>query len=88
MGGVASNVGGLRQRYRLRGRREEPGAVVAENGGQKADECYVKRDFDGGKGAALEIWQAWQGRRRRQCRRGVIRWGSELLVLGCWGRDR
>ena len=73
MGGVVSNLGGLRQRDRLRGGREAPGVVVTENGGQKAAECYIKIDFGGGKGAALEIWQAWRGR-RRQGHRGVRLW--------------
>ena len=48
MGGVAADTGGLRQGDRLRGRGEAPGAVVEENGGQEAAECYVKRNFGGG----------------------------------------
>ena len=38
-----------------------PGAVVGANGGQKATECYVKRDSGGGKGVAFEILKAWRG---------------------------
>ena len=64
-----------------------PGAVVEENGVQKAAECYVKIDFGGGKAAALEIRQAWRGR-RRQGHRGVIRWGRERWVSGLWDGDR
>ena len=48
----------------LRGGREAPGGMVEENGGQKASECYLKRDFGNGKGTALEIRKAWRGRRR------------------------
>ena len=68
-------------------RREAPGAVVEANGGHKVAECYVKRYFGNGKGAALEIRQAWRGR-RRQGRRGVRTWGRERWVSGCWDRDR
>ena len=39
---------------------EGTGALVVSNGFQKEAECYVKRYFGGGKGAELEIWQAWQ----------------------------
>ena len=63
MGGGATNPGGLQQVYRLRGRGEATGIVVAANGGQEAAECYVKRDFVGSKGVALEIWQTWWGLR-------------------------
>ena len=38
MGGVATNTGVMIQGYRLRGRGEDPGAVVAVNGGQEAAE--------------------------------------------------
>ena len=54
-----TNTGGLRQGDGLRERGEATGAVVVSNGGQKSAECYVKRDFGGGKGAVLGIWQAW-----------------------------
>ena len=47
------------------------GAVVGANGVQKATEFYVKKYFGCGRGAALEILQAWRGR-RRQGRRVVI----------------
>ena len=87
MGGVASYLGGLRQRDRLRGGREAPRDVVEAIGGQKAAECYVKRDFGGGKGAELEIRQAWR-ERRRQGHRGVRRWDREQSVSGCWDGDR
>ena len=43
--------------------REDPEYVVVENGGQETTEGDVKRYFGGGKGAALEIWQAWRGGR-------------------------
>ena len=62
--------------------------MVEANGGQKADGCYVKIDFGGGKGAALEIWKAWRRRRRRQGRRGVRRWGREQWVSRYWDGDR
>ena len=75
MSGIAAYLGGLRYRDRLRGGREAPGALAEANGVQKAAECYVKRDFGGVKGSALEIWKAWQERRRRQGRIGVRRWG-------------
>ena len=39
VGDVASNIGGLQQRDRLRGRKETLGAVVAKNGVQKSAEC-------------------------------------------------
>ena len=35
--------------------------MVAANGGQKPAECYVRRNFGGGKGVALKIWQEWRG---------------------------
>ena len=35
------------------------GAVVEENGGPEAAKCNVRIEFGGGKGAALEIRQAW-----------------------------
>ena len=57
--------------------------MLESNGGQKAAECYVKRNFGGGKGEALEIRQEWQGR-IRQVRRGVRGWDREKWVLGCW----
>ena len=38
------------------------GSMVAKNSGQEAADFYVKRDFGGGKGAALEIRQVWWGR--------------------------
>ena len=63
------------------------GAVVEVNGGQKASEFYVKIDFGSGKGAALEIQQAWW-RQRRQGRRGVKIWGRERWVSGLWDRYR
>ena len=68
MGGVASDIGGLRQGGRLQGRGEAPGAVVAANGGHKLAECYVKRYFGGDKGSALEIRKAWRGRRTQRYR--------------------
>ena len=81
--GVASNLGGLRQGDRIRGRREAPGAVVASKGVHKAAECYVKINFGDGKGVALEIRQALRGRRRQGYigvrRRDRVRWVSE-----CW----
>ena len=84
MGGVESNIVGLQQGYSLRGGGGgEPGAVVESNGDQEAAELYVKRYFGGGKGAALEIRQAWQGR-RRQGSSGVGGWCRERWVLGCW----
>ena len=61
MGGVATNIGGLRQPDRLQGIGEAPEAIVAANGGQEAAEFYVKRYFGCGKGEALEICQARQG---------------------------
>ena len=87
MGGVASNLGGLQQSGRIRRMREAPGAVVEANGGQEAAECYVQRDFVSGKGATLEIRQAWRGRRRQ----GHVRFRGKYRdrwVLGCWDRDR
>ena len=57
----------------LLGGSKAPGAVVEANSGQKAADCYVKIYLGGGKGVALEIRQAWRGRRRRQGRRGVRR---------------
>ena len=51
--------------------------MAEANGGQKVAECYVKRYFGGDKGAALEIWHAWQERRRRKGRRGVRGWVRE-----------
>ena len=39
LGEVVSNIGGLRQGYKIRGRREAPEAMVAEKGGQEAAEC-------------------------------------------------
>ena len=41
------------------------GAVVTSNGGPEAAECNVKIDFGSGKGAVLEIRQAWCGRGRQ-----------------------
>ena len=38
-----------------KGGREAPGAVVAEKGGYKAAEFYVKKYFGDGKVAASEI---------------------------------
>ena len=64
------------------GGREAPGGVVEANGGQKESKCYVKGDFGGGNGAALEIRKAWWGR-RRQVNRGVRRLGRKRWVLGC-----
>ena len=72
----------------LLGGRESPGAMVEANCGQKLAECYVKIYFCGGKGAALEIWQAWREQRRRQGRSGVRLWGRERWVLVFWDRDR
>ena len=42
--------------------------MVEANGGQKADECYVKIVLGGRKGPTLEIQKAWKGRRRQGCR--------------------
>ena len=55
MDDVAPYLGGLWQRDRLQVTGEAPGAVVESNEGQKSSECYVKRYFGDGKGAALEI---------------------------------
>ena len=57
MGGVASYLGGMWQRDRLRGGREALGSMVEANIGHKSAECYVKKYFGGGKGEALEIQQ-------------------------------
>ena len=67
------------QRDMLRGGREALGATVEANGGQKADECCVKRYFVGGKGVGLEIQKAWQGRRIQGSRRVRI-WVRERWV--------
>ena len=61
---------------------------MEENGVQKAAEYYVKRYFGGGKGAALEIRQAWRERRRIQGYRGIRIWGREKWVSVCWDGDR
>ena len=61
--------------------------MVGVNGGQKAAECYVQRDFGGGKGAVLEIFQAWRERRRIQERRGVRRCDRERWVSVFWDGD-
>ena len=74
MGGVASNFVGLRQREIFRGRKEEPGAVVAANSSHKSADFYIKRYFGSGKGEALETQKAWQGSRRQGCR-GFRGWG-------------
>ena len=62
--------------------------MVKANGGQKSNECYVKRYFGGSKGAALEIRQAWKERRRRNGRRGFRIWGRERWVSVFWDGDR
>ena len=59
MGGVESDTGDLRHGDRLRGRGKAPGSVVVTNGGPEAAECKFRKYFGGGKGAELEIWQAW-----------------------------
>ena len=87
MVGVVSNLGGLCQIDRIRGRRETPGSMVAANGGQKAAELYVKRYFGGGKGVALEIRKVWRGR-MIQIHIGFRGWGRELWVSGFWDGDR
>ena len=83
MGGVKSNIGGLRQGDRLAARWEEPGAVMTANGSQEVSLCYVKKYFGVGKGAALEIWQAWQGWGRHGSS-GVRVQYREILSLICW----
>ena len=35
------------------------------NGGLEAAECYVRRDFGGGKGVVLGILNAWKGQGRQ-----------------------
>ena len=45
MGGVKSNIGGLRQGDRLAARWEEPGAVMTANGSQEVSLCYVKKNL-------------------------------------------
>ena len=57
--------------------------MVEANDRQKSAECYVKIYFGGGKGAALEIWKVWWGKRRQGCR-GVRIWSREKWVSGCW----
>ena len=59
--------------------------MVEENSGSEAAECNVRRDFGGGKGAALRIRQAWreQGRRGGSRVRGRDRWASVF-----WDGDR
>ena len=61
----------------LQGGRGALGAVVKAKDDQKVAECYVKRYFGSGKGAAFVIHQAWREQRRRQVRRGFRRWGRE-----------
>ena len=46
-------------------------SVLMANDYQEAAECYVKREYGGGKGAGLEIRLAWRGQ-RRQGSSGVI----------------
>ena len=38
--------------------------MVVSNGGQEGAECYIKRDYGGGKGATLEIYKVWRERNR------------------------
>ena len=47
------------------------------NIGHKAAECYIKRDFGGGKGAALEIRKAWRGRGDRDVEESEDGTGSD-----------
>ena len=66
---------------------EDPGAVVGANSNHESSECYVKINFNGGKGEALKIWNAWRGRRRQ----GISRVGGlcrERWVSVCWDGDR
>ena len=57
--------------------------LMAENGGQKLDECYIKKYSGSGKGATLEIRQAWCWR-TRQGSSGVRVRCRERWVSGCW----
>ena len=43
----------------LLGGKQSPGGTVETNIDHKAAGCYVKGYFGGGKGAVLEIQQAW-----------------------------
>ena len=54
---------------------------MASNGVQEAAECYIKRDFGGGKGAVLEIRQAWRGGGDREVAELDYNAGSD------WPRD-